>query len=212
MRKATKHIDEIAALWNSGKTISEISKELAFPVETVRWIKKTNAELFNARKKVLKTEKSKPESKVNKRLWSVKDQTIAAEMWKNDATYRQIGLVIGKTRTTVGAYMLWHRDLFPKKGKTSLFFKGGDVLNREKPTPENTTIQYDFKEIPMPDDALGIPFVDLQTGQCSWIMETFWQESSMTSPCCGKSVMNLRVKGMQQSYCDFHYNAALEKK
>jgi len=85
------------------------------------------------------------------------------------------------------------------------------ITTREKPTPENTVIQYEFTEHAMPENALNTPFFCLEVGQCHWVSGGFWDEVKYDTPCCGLSVVDRLDKGMKRSYCQFHYEVALRK-
>ena len=79
------------------------------------------------------------------------------------------------------------------------------------PTPENTIIDYEFKEFSMPADALNIPFKCLEVGQCSWLDGGFWAESGPETNCCGLPVVDKRGKGLVKSFCRFHYEVSIVK-
>lgn len=85
------------------------------------------------------------------------------------------------------------------------------MRNLDKPTPENTTIQYKFTEYPMPNDALMIPFKDVAFGQCIFLSGGFWDEPDSETPCCGKMVYEPKGNGLKRRYCEFHYKISIEE-
>lgn len=111
-------------------------------------------------------------------------------------------------------------DMTGHNDDTIRLLVGDEVRNRrttatlnfvEKPTPENTVIQYEFQEHDMPTDALNIPFWQTLPGQCIWMAGSFWDEPKHDTLCCGKKVMNMKSTGQQRSYCEYHYKISIEE-
>jgi hypothetical protein len=63
----------------------------------------------------------------------------------------------------------------------------------------------------MPEDALMIPFVDIEAGQCGFLSGNFWDEPSRFTPCCGLPVYDPRGKGLRRTNCEFHYKISIEE-
>jgi len=144
--------------------------------------------------------------------WAEQEIETASNLWADDWSITGIAAHLGRSKSVVVNLMRNNRETFPKKGRSrGLSNETTNPWFRDKPTPENTAIQYSYEEIPVQPDAIGIPFVDTKVGECLWILETFWQEPDSRSLCCGKSVVNLRVKGLRRSYCEFHYQASMSK-
>lgn len=129
-------------------------------------------------------------------------------MWAEGMTAREIGELTGKTGANIFAYFKKFREDFPRKTEesTKSLFKARIEL-----TPENTEIQYEFVEHPMPDNALMTPFYCLEVGQCSWVSGGFWDKVSYDTPCCGLPVVDRRGKGLVKSFCRFHYEVSIVK-
>jgi len=172
---------------------TEIAKELGRTRNSVK--QKLNALGLSAAKGKPGVEKSADRSQM----------TYASELWNDGKTAAEIAATIGISRESLKGIMRQELEMFPKRGTP----KGWSPL--PKPTPETVTIQYEYREIPTPEGALFKPFFCTEVGECSWILEDFWTEPRYDSPCCARPVFDRKGKGMKRTYCQYHYEASLEK-
>lgn len=193
MKWTDKEVKLLQSHVNSQKTINEISVDMGRTRNSIK--QKLNS---------LGLVATKAKSGVDKRYTD--DQLEAAiVLWSFGRTSREVAEETGINHGTLRKLMSEHRNLFPRRETTKAF------CLVDKPTPETVVIQYEFKEYPMPDDALMIPFEDIVAGQCTWLSGDFWDEPKNDTPCCGKNVYDLRGKGGRRYYCEFHYRISVEE-
>lgn len=73
------------------------------------------------------------------------------------------------------------------------------------PLNKNIKIQSPPKEVPVPEGVLGISWDDLDSNQCQWALDGFWDGPSNTFPCCGLPVNG---NGLGRRFCDYHKKIA----
>lgn len=195
--KWTSDTDEqLIRLVAEGFTISEIQRVLNKSHSTIR---------YKLQKFGLTPVKKKREYSSK---YSEATLQKASELWnKGRLTSNQIADALGMVETTFREIRSRNPDLFYKREAVP----PAKVYGQEKPSPENTVIQYDFEEIEMPKDALNLPLMCLEVGQCSWVSGGFWDEVTAQTPCCGLPVVDRRGRGLVKSYCRLHYEASIVK-
>jgi len=134
----------------------------------------------------------------------------ARNLWATGLTAQEIANQIGKGRG-IEKFLYANKHLFPPRPASKLTAVAERIRNLEKPTPETVVIQYEYKEIPIPEGALSKPFFSTEVGECTWILEDFWTEPKYDSPCCGMAVSDRKGQGLKRTYCQYHYSASLEK-
>lgn len=148
--------------------------------------------------------------------WSQEDHEKAIELWDLGSTVETIANTLGRTKDAIFAYTKEHREFFAHRQKqdASLALKSFyGTLQIEKPKPENTVIEYEYEEIPVPENAPLVSYLDLKPHKCKWICDEFWDEFDIeTSKCCGLDVENKHGSAMQKNYCERHYKASVRIK
>lgn len=148
--------------------------------------------------------------------WSEEETQKAAELWNSDTRTAIIAKILGRTEKAVFSYAKERKELFKPRAKVDISvalkaFYG--TLNTEKPTPENTVIEYEYEEIPVPENAPLVSYLELKPHKCKWICDEFWDEFDIeTSKCCGLDVENKHGSVMQRNYCEKHYKASVRIK
>jgi len=149
-------------------------------------------------------------------FWTAEEHDIAVEMWRNDEPVEMIALRLKRSKEAILARARINKECFPfRSSKGNLAHVTRNILYHserlEKPTPENTVIQYEYQEIPIPEDAKLVSFVDLEPRQCKWACDSFWDEfSAEETKFCGKPVFNYKGTSMQKAYCECHYKASVK--
>lgn len=65
------------------------------------------------------------------------------------------------------------------------------------------------KEIPVPENSLKIPWIELNSDQCQWgLSNDFYEPASNYYVCCGLQVQG--GKGVRRRFCKYHVKAALK--
>lgn len=190
-------------LLDNGATAREVGEKLGRSKNSV-------ISLFN---------RAKTEEQAKRRdmrqFWTDDERQLASELWALDYTVSQIAERLGRPRSAISHQMTTHRQLFPKKGGNTYGHLAGihkDFWKVVKPTAENTILEYEFTETPVPEDAKLVPYMDLQPRHCKWICDDFWTEFDLEkSKCCGISVLNYKGSTMQRQYCEQHYLASIKK-
>lgn len=144
----------------------------------------------------------------NRKKWSTEEDELCQYLWNIEGkSLTYIGNILGRDRSTVSSHMSANRENFHKKGKGI-----SSVKLIEKPSPENTVIEYEYVDVPNPEGALLVSFIDLKPRTCKWICSDFWDEyDEETTKCCGLGVLNYKGTNLQKSYCPEHYEAARHK-
>lgn len=134
--------------------------------------------------------------------WTKEQHDKAVILWAQGLSITQIGMSIGKSRSAVSARMTRYRSSFPMRGNSN------NVLEKETKRPK---LQYKLNDVPIPIEAKMVPFIDLRFGECKWILDDFWSESTSQSKCCGMNVVDKFSKSIKRNYCLFHYQESIEK-
>lgn len=189
-------------LLDNGATAREVGEKLGRSKNSV-------ISLFN---------RAKTEEQAKRRdmrqFWTDDERQLASELWALDYTVSQIAERLGRPRSAISHQMTTHRQLFPKKGGNTYGHLAGihkDFWKAVKPTAENTILEYEFTETPVPEVAKLVPYMDLKARECKWLIEDFWHEPSSESICCGLAVLNYKGSTMQRNYCEQHYLASIKK-
>lgn len=132
--------------------------------------------------------------------WSEEDKNEVFRLWNEGETYAKIGERLGRTASSVGA-MLMSNGAKPK-GKVyrapRRSPRGFAVGRLARISPETVTIEDPPQEVPVPDSAKHLPWVDLQLDECQWPLNGFWDGPSHEMPCCGQ-----KVEGRTR-FCGYH--------
>ncbi len=171
-----------SALWAEGQSMGQIAQALGRSRGSIARLIHTYRDQFESRKREVDTSGI---ADLVAQGYSVVE--VAEKTGVNADTVRKLG----------------GDDVKGRKSTVSLV--------KDKPTPETVTIQYEYREIPTPEGALSKPFFCTEVGECSWILEDFWTEPRYDSPCCARPVFDRKGKGMKRTYCQYHYEASLEK-
>lgn len=177
----------------AGSTYEEIAKSLGRPRNSVAGL------FFRHRGK---------SSEKKMKRWTNQEVARACEMWREGQSYAAISNELGRSVKAIYKITQTNRELFPERKAGGEKYR--NIYNPCIPTPENTKIKYEFTEVEEPKDAKRIAFQDVKPGECTWIFGGFWDEPKPTTLCCGKPVMNLRVRGQQRVYCEYHYKWSIE--
>jgi len=160
----------------------------------------------------LREEDQLEQTSLKVKLWTEDDIQKASEMWSLDYSIASIATALNRTKSTVNNLMANNREIFPKKGRKRVTSEQNLQQRwfRDKPTPETVTIQYEYSEIEPPEGALSKPFFCTEVGECVWILQSFWQDTSFDSPCCALPVFDRKGRGLKRSYCQRHYEVSLQ--
>lgn len=191
-----EEIDFVLDAVSSGASYAEVAEKSDKTVESVSWIYS-----------FYKTEEMPKVS--DRKKWTAEEDEICQRLWNVEGkSLTYIGNVLGRDRSTVSSHMSANRERFQKKGKSVV----AQSKLAEKPTPENTVIEYEYVDVPNPEGALLVSFIDLKPRTCKWICSDFWDEyDEETTKCCGLGVLNYKGTNLQKSYCPEHYEAARHK-
>lgn len=144
--------------------------------------------------------------------WTDDEKQILTDMYLAGESITKIANKLSRTIAQVRGFIERNKHRMPDEKQESKIRHQVRTRNLdEKPTPETVTIQYEFTEYPMPEEALMIPFKDVKPGQCGWLSGGFWDEPHSETPCCGLPVYDPNGKGLRRQYCEFHYKISIEE-
>lgn len=126
-------------------------------------------------------------------LWTPEQKEKARAMRAIGASFKEIAIETGKTRAAVSGFLKRNGLLLSKDSATKA--KSNFNVRKVKIRP---TIEDPPRDVPVPDGARHVPWIDLQVNECQWAVNGFWDGPSAEMPCCGLET----VKGKR--FCDYH--------
>ena len=138
--------------------------------------------------------------------WNTQDKERLKNLLHAGKTYTQASTIMGRSRGSIAAFVSKYKVYF----STGRSHDPPNITMRPKPTPENTVVEHPPRDVPAPDGCQYIPFIDIQPGQCRYMMTDFWEETTHTSPCCGLPVHDKNAKTRAGTHCTHHYQWSME--
>lgn len=139
--------------------------------------------------------------------WTKDDKERLKGLLHSGKTYTQASTIMGRSRGSIAAFVSKHK----------VYFSSGSVAKSPpivfpvpKPSPDNTIIERPPREVPVPEGCKHIPFIEIEHGQCRYMMTDFWEEPMHTSPCCGLPVHDPTAKTRARTHCTHHYQWSIE--
>ena len=117
-------------------------------------------------------------------------------MWHAGHKIEDIEKETGINRSTLLNHMSRNRDEFPKRTGTDKQHKA--VFWKQLKRNCRDEVEDPPKEIPVPEGARNVAWVDLESNECQWAMGGFWDKGGMNMPCCGLSTKPLK------RFCEHH--------
>lgn len=119
--------------------------------------------------------------------WTEEQKARILELWAANHSQVEIAMIMECSRGAVAGVL--HRNGAIKKGYTG---------PRVKMRKEAVTVEDPPRDVPAPDGARYVPWIDLQRGECQWALNGFWDGPSHEMPCCG-----LHTEG-RNKFCNYH--------
>ena len=144
--------------------------------------------------------------------WTQAQIDMLVKLRDEGKTITQCAAKLKRSRGSVSGFIGNNKSLF---FSSSGFSKGKtikDILFK-KPKQGETIIESPPKSVPLPERYRPVRFIDRKPNQCSFILESFWDEPNKESFCCGNPVMNSKaIEGnLEKTNCEYHMNWSIEK-
>jgi len=136
--------------------------------------------------------------------WTEKEKALFRELWETRDTVEQIAKKLNRPKDSVRGYISRQKLETREKAKTSEapIIKVSRNWFRDE-------IEDPPKEIPLPEDALNIPWDQLSIDQCQFgTSNDFYEPAGSKFICCGLQVM--KGKGVRKRFCEYHAKYALK--
>ncbi len=115
----------------------------------------------------------------------MKERVLA--LWAANHSQKEIADIVGCSRGTVAGILF-------RAGAN----KKGVVFHRATFKRESVVVEDPPRDVPVPDGARHVPWIDLSSNECQWALNGFWDGPSAEMPCCG-----LHTEG-RNKFCNYH--------
>lgn len=143
--------------------------------------------------------------------WTKQEKDLVREKWELNWTIGDIVAVVDRSFNSVRGFIERNKhrwDIDREQNINTIASRyGASIINDQKWFRDE--IEDPPKMVPIPENALHIPWIDLQTDQCQWgLSNDFYVEASNHFDCCGLPVDG--GKGVRKRFCQYHAEWALE--
>lgn len=136
--------------------------------------------------------------------WTKEEKELIFDLWKSNWTINDIAVRLLRSRDSIAGYIARNKRRWPDLEKPS-------VQNRVRiqPLSSRPEIEDPPREVPLPEGALNIPWIELEINQCQWgTSNDFFEAASNVFLCCGLAVEG--GKGIRRRFCKHHVRYGLK--